>query len=115
MIPKHVVKAAIKTAKKATSRVRIGAVVYYKNHIMARAHNNTTKTHPLSNSPENKCHAEFLAVLKSQRDYTIGALRGASIYVHRLKLDDTSGLAAPCIHCQDVLASVGIEKIGYSM
>lgn len=109
-----VVRVAQAQAKKADYRIRVGAVIHYNGWIMGRGYNKPKKTHPLANTKYRTIHAEFAAILDTQKNFTVGALEGASIYVHRYRRDDLDGLAKPCPCCATLLAWVGIKDIQYS-
>lgn len=113
-VPKRIVELAIREAKQAQYRFRVGAVLYYgKNDIVGFGYNKPHKTHPRSFHPYKTIHAEFSAILDCERNF--GDPNGASIYVHRLKKDGSPGLAKPCEACETMLAWAGIKNVYYSI
>lgn len=71
------------------------------------------RCHPKSKHPWGAVHAEFDAI----RDAALRQrfeIKGAAIYIHRLKKDGTSGIAKPCSHCARMLSKAGIRRIRYS-
>lgn len=111
-----IIELAIDEARKSPHRFRVGAVIYLRDYRLGWGHNEHLKTHTKSPHPFKSIHAEFAAVLRSASrcgDSSLGE-RGVSIYVHRLKLDDTSGIAKPCEWCQKMLDQAGIQNIYWS-
>ena len=97
-------------------RVRVGAVIYRKDRPLGRGFNYGAKTHPKSPHPYRSTHAEFSALLDYVGTNGVQQVsKGLSIYVHRLKLDGSDGLAKPCQWCQKMLDSVGISEIYWSV
>lgn len=115
-IPEWVVRRAIQSAEWSHHHFRVGAVVWKSKNEWARGCNDATRTHTQSPHPFKTIHAEFAAMLSAlEAPYAYpGFLRGYKIYVHRLLADGTPGLAKPCIHCQFMLAQVGIKDIYWS-
>lgn len=109
-VPLNVQLYAEEAARRAVGRFRLGAVIFKKNAIISTGYSKPTKTSPKSPVPFKSLHAEFDAIVGNSRD----SLKGASIYVHRLKRDDSPGLAKPCRYCAGMLASLGIKKVLYS-
>lgn len=110
-VPSAVIKAARKSALRSSYRFRLGAVIYRKNVILGVGVNNHLKTHPKSSTFHNRTHAELAAIISVPE----GKLKGASIYVHRLRRDGLDGISRPCKHCMRLLMSVGIKDINYSV
>lgn len=110
MVTKKVISAAKRCAEKSTSRFRLGAVVFMGNKIIGCGWNQMNKTHLQSPHPYKFIHAEFNSLLGIKR----GDLRRASIYIHRLKKDGSTGLAKPCNSCAGFLSYVGIKKVYFS-
>lgn len=112
-----VVELAIDEARQSPHRVKVGAVIYDKTYRLGWGHNEHLKTHPRSPHPYSSIHAEFAAVLhavSSNGRWDTYSKRGPSLYVHRLKLDYTPGLAKPCVWCQQMLAKLNIKDIYWS-
>ena len=51
-------------------------------------------------------HAEISALANAQ-----GSVRGATVYVARVKRDGSLGDATPCGHCSRVLKDFGIKRV----
>ena len=111
-----IVELAIDEARKSPHRFRVGAVVYLRDHRLGWGHNEHLKTHTKSPHPFKSIHAEFAAILRavSSSGRDVLSDRGVSIYVHRLKLDNSSGIAKPCEWCQKMLDQAGIRNIYWS-
>lgn len=116
----RIVALAIREAKTSRSKFRVGAVVFRGSRILGLGFNSMATTHPKSPHPYKSVHAEFDAVLSAVHNFNSGfgwndILHGTDIYIHRLKADDTPGLAKPCVYCYRMLGMAGIRKIGYSL
>lgn len=111
-----IIELAIDEARKSPHRFRVGAVIYLRDYRMGWGHNEHLKTHTKSPHPFKSIHAEFDALLHAVSTCGVGSLmdRGVSIYVHRLKLDHSSGIAKPCEWCQKMLDQAGIRNIYWS-
>jgi deoxycytidylate deaminase len=105
-----VVRAAIKAALRSNSRFRLGAVIYKGSIILGVGSNQMDRTHPRSPHPYLTVHSEFDAVLGVDEEKLVGA----SLYVHRLKKDGSTGSAQPCEHCTRMLKAVGIRRVDWS-
>lgn len=105
-------------------KARLGAVLIYKGKVMSVGWN-STKTSPLqrqlnryrgydvdASEAHNTLHAE-VACLTKARDLDIDWGR-ASIFVYRIKKDESAGLARPCKGCQALIKSMGIKNVYYS-
>lgn len=105
-------------------KARLGAVLIYKGKVMSVGWN-STKTSPLqrqlnryrgydvdASEAHNTLHAE-VACLTKARDLDIDWGR-ASIFVYRIKKDESAGLARPCKGCQALIKSMGIKNIYYT-
>ena len=105
-------------------KARLGAVLIYKGKVMSVGWN-STKTSPLqrqlnryrgydvdASEAHNTLHAE-VACLTKARDLDIDWCR-ASIFVYRIKKDESAGLARPCKGCQALIKSMGIKNVYYS-
>ncbi len=115
----EVVNAAIAQAQQSSFKFRVGAVVYDGKTILGRGFNESVRTHPKSPHPFKVRHAEFNAILHAtvnsmSWNYKAPVVDWMSVYVHRLKKDDSPGLAKPCQWCQGMLDQLGITKIYWS-
>jgi len=100
---------------------QLGAVLTYKNKVLAVGWN-STKTHPLQkeynklrfeedNTPHS-LHAEMSAILSARHldvDWT-----ECTMYVSRQLKSGKSGMARPCPSCMAALKKLGIPKIVYT-
>lgn len=101
-------------AKKSLSRYQLGAVVVKDGTAVGVGFNWMGKSHPIMKEFD-VCrderilglHAEIHACLKVDKK----DLKGAEIYVARLKKDGTHGMAMPCTVCQKFLKSRGVAKV----
>ena len=109
-VPNHIVELAIKVAKESTHRFRVGAVIYDKDNVLGYGFNNHLKTHPKSPHPFKTRHAEFDALVYALSRNWEDNIARASIYVHRLKADDSPGMAKPCRYCDWMLNQIQIKK-----
>lgn len=100
---------AKKLSEKADYQHKLGAVVVDKNKPIGFGFNKPSKTHPRSNHPFGRVHAELDAILNAGLD-----CKGASIYIYREHKDGTPAEAKPCKYCQVLLNSVGIKRIFYT-
>lgn len=107
---RKVIRLAIKAAEKSPSRFRVGAVIFRGSKILGVGFNDMDKTHPKAMTEERKRHAEFSAAMNAKR-YD---LKGARMYVVRLKKDGTMGNAKPCEHCAEQIMLAGIKSVGFS-
>lgn len=107
---KHATELAKRIAKNSVHRDhQVGAVITYKNRVLSVGFNKV-KTHPKSHSPWKTRHAEFDAVLAlGNIDYS-----KCTIYVYRELKNGTMGNSKPCVWCQSMLSSIGLNKIVYS-
>ena len=110
----QIVKKAVGCARHSIYRFRLGAVVYDKSNILGMGWNDAIKTHPKSPTPYKTRCAEFNAILDSVDGWGYRMLRGASIYVHRLRKDGSPGLAKPCRYCEVLITWSGIKNVEYS-
>lgn len=111
-----IISMAIEEALLSPHRFRIGAVIYKKSHPLGSGHNERLKTHTRSPHPFKSIHAEFAAVMNSvERNGRWELSNYCSIYVHRLKLDGSSGLSKPCQWCDKMLAQLGIKDVHWSV
>ena len=105
---------ALSMARKSEQNpYKVGAVVARGRRIISAGFNQT-KTHPftlkLRNSMITCLHAEMHACLGVDEN----SLRGASIYVVRLRRDGTLSMAKPCEACTQMLSKLGVKKAYYT-
>ena len=87
-----------------------------RGRVLAIAHNNYAKTHPIqahfasiSGEPERQyLHAEIAALLRCKYK------NAYSIHIERYKRDGSPALAAPCKTCQAAIKARNIQKVTYT-
>ncbi len=89
------VKEAIKAVK--SNEVPVGAVIVYKNKIIAKAHNTRQKRHSVID------HAEIKVILKTAKKMKDWRLNGCDMYV-TLK---------PCSMCEQIIRESRIDNVYY--
>lgn len=100
---------AKEASQNSTYHHKLGAVIVKKNRVVSIGYNKPHKTHPRSNTRFKTVHAEFDAILASNKE----DLKGATIYVLRVAKSGLN-LAKPFPCCMDLIKMVGIKKIIYS-
>lgn len=91
---------------------RLGAVIVKGGNILATGYNQLRPTKTLRHST---LHAEEAAILKLLDRNRLHQLAGSSIYVFRTTRGNAVGLARPCERCMDLIRSVGIRTIHYTV
>jgi tRNA(Arg) A34 adenosine deaminase TadA len=100
-------------------RVKISAAIVIKNEIISIG-TNKMKSHPLQakfgrNYQAIYIHAEIDAIAKALRRLDARRLTSATLYVARIKVDNTGkamwGLARPCSGCAGAIESFGIKQV----
>ena len=108
-ITDRIVELAKTTAARSTHDFRLGAVIFKGRNVISMGWNKAEKTHPKSNTPYGRIHAEFDAINSAGTDIV-----GADIYVHRLLKNGNPGLSRPCRGCMTKLREAGIRNIFFS-
>ena len=100
---------------------RLGAIVYNKHKIISSGYNSSTEVDRVQAELDiaryncycpGKIHAETSALLPFiKRNIDI---RGAELYVSRLKKDNSHGMARPCPSCMRLIRKCGIKRIHYT-
>jgi deoxycytidylate deaminase len=108
--------------KSDNTKARLGAVLIRKNEILARSPNYARKSHPLQQQynrfregkhTRHALHAEIGALAKV--GYTdLEKLKDATVYISRIRLDGSYGLARPCPACMNALFDFGVRKAYYT-
>lgn len=94
-----------------------GAIILFKREVIALAHNDVTKTHPLQSRfariPGETIflHAEIAALAKALKRVTLGELHRSTLVVGRLKANGEWGNAKPCGGCSKAIEMFGFKKI----
>lgn len=115
MYPRHFELAA-RTALRSDSKFRLGAVLAKRTKVISYGWNDMDRTHPImqeynyGNLWTPGIHAEIDSCLGVDRD----SLKGASIYVVRIRRDGSYGLAKPCMVCVRILRNMKVYNAYYS-
>jgi dCMP deaminase len=88
---------------------KLGAIITDKNRVVGLGFNKS-KTNPKSPHKYKSHHAEFDAILNSER-YD---LRGCDIYVYRETRLGELAISFPCESCYNLLKSKGIKNVYYT-
>lgn len=91
---------------------RLGAVIVKSGNVLSTGYNQLRPTKTLRH---NTLHAEEAAILKLLNRGRLHQLAGSSIYVSRTTKGNAVGLARPCERCMDLIRSVGIRTIYYTV
>jgi pyrimidine deaminase RibD-like protein len=97
---------AINISKKSYYKIKIGAVVVYKNKIVGKGYNRVHST----GSPIESDHAEKVALFNTKARYR----EGSTVYVGRLSSNDQLAMAKPCPKCQTIMRKMGVKYVWYS-
>lgn len=98
---------------------KLGAIIVLKNEVLSSA-TNLSKSHPMQKQYNfhrkidiihDHLHAEIHSIVKSPDKRK---LRGATIYVSRVRNDQKLGMARPCPACFNALKDFGIKEIFYT-
>ena len=107
------IRIASKEALKSTFKQhRLGAVIVKGHRILSTGYNEKRYS-KLINRPT--LHAEASAVLKLLKENRLGDLAGSTIYVSRFTRGGRIGMALPCRACHDLLSSVGVSRVVYTL
>mgnify|MGYP001600492280 CR=1 FL=1 len=102
-------KFASTMARKSQSKWKVGSCLTKKRKIISGGYNQR-KSHPFTLTLRNKLikglHSEMHAVLGVEPDNLIGT----SIYVVRIRRNNSIGMAKPCGECYRLLAKVGVKQ-----
>jgi deoxycytidylate deaminase len=85
----------------------VGAALMKGNRLVASDCNSFHKTNPRTTNLTRKVHAEFRVA--NQRN-----LRGYTMYVARVRINGTIGMARPCPDCLRLLIGGGIREIWFT-
>jgi len=106
-------RIASKEAKKSKHKQhRLGAVIVKGGRILSTGFN---EIRPSSLLKTNTLHAEASAILKLLKKNKFSDLAGSTMYVTRFTRGGNVGLSKPCQHCTDLIRSVGISCVNYSI
>lgn len=108
------IKRAIKEAGRSSFRQQLGAIVVKSGRLLATGYNRVgDNTRLINQNWEGSIHAEQDAILHLLRQGREGELRGATIYVARIKGNGTR-LARPCDCCMNLCKYYKIKKVVYT-
>ena len=121
-------KLAKNASKFSDCKIKIGAVLIYKNKVISVGYN-TTKSNPIQkmyniyrNTNERKydvekrnngVHAEIMTLQHATRSFK-GDLNKCSIFVYSEKKDGSTRLTRPCMGCSKMLEELGVKNIYYT-
>lgn len=90
---------------------RLGAAISYKGRVLV-ARPNCFKTHSklIKFYKWPFLHAEAYSILSLGMDNC----RNKSLYVVRIKRDNSIAMAKPCLECQDLIDHVGISNVYFT-
>lgn len=96
---------------KNRNRFRLGAVLVDRKRIVAAKYN-SLKTHPMMGFfyAYPYLHAEAATIFS----YGIDNCYGSTLYVVRIKRDNSLGLAKPCSSCEKLIKLAGVKQVIYS-
>lgn len=86
-----------------------------RNKIVSVGWNKAFKTHPLAKRfghRFNCIHSELDAI--TSFNHPVSSLHKYKFYNVRLRTNGKLAVAKPCLHCQYMLSSFGVEKVWYS-
>lgn len=100
------------TSKSDHKQHKLGAVIVKGNRILSTGHN---QMRPYGKRKTTTLHAEEAAIKKLLDRRDLGSLIGSDLYVTRRTRGGAIGNACPCSRCMDLIKSVGIRNIVYSI
>lgn len=99
--------AAAKVATTSTYRFRMGALIVKSGRVLA-GDVNAPKVSPSTPPNRVSTHAE-IRTIKNTRN-----VRGATLYVARLRSKDIPALAKPCAWCMQEIIDSGISRVVFT-
>lgn len=96
-------------------RTRFGAIVEKNGRVLSRGVNYIGHCAIVARPYPESTHAEVSAIAKLLRRRRWDDLVSASLYVARIGRDDVLRLARPCPNCYELISSVGIKRVIYSI
>ena len=90
---------------------KVGAVIVKGGNILSTGFNSIRPSKILGTKT---LHAEAAAVLQLLKQRRLHDLAGSEIYVTRFTRGGRVGMAKPCSACQQLLQSVGIQRVTYT-
>jgi deoxycytidylate deaminase len=106
-------KIARKMAIQSTGMFKLGSVVAKSGRFLARGMNYYDKYNPIARAYFKfpTVHAEVDALNKLSPEN----IRGATIYVFRIRKDGMPAMSRPCYRCMNTMRALGIRKVIYSV
>lgn len=95
---------------RAHNNFRIGAILITRNRSITAVNSYRTSPRLVRHYVYPVFHAESACIFRAGFD----ACSGASLYVARVRRDNTLALAKPCGECQKLIELVGIRRVYYS-
>lgn len=108
MIMDYFFNEALKQAEKSSYKVKLGAVVVYRNKIVGKGYNITLSTGQV---PDGGDHAEISAI----KNTTAKFRKNSTLIVGRRNKLGELALAKPCYMCEVILRKVGVKHVWYSI
>lgn len=109
------ISLAIQQAKQSNCNNRLGAVICHQKTVLGAGYNKSSS--PLLNKGIIKknhanmgLHAEVAAMVGLDRK----VIKGTTLYVVRLRRNNSIGMSKPCISCMFYITGMGVKKIIYS-
>lgn len=97
---------AAEQAERSNCGQRLGAVLVSGGRVLARGHN-MRKNESMVTAPYSHAEHAEMSVLRQCK----GKVRGATVYIVRLKNGGGYGNAAPCVRCMSALIEAGVGRI----
>ena len=107
--------ALTSTSRTKHGSSRHGAVIYRGGRALCHGTNIDKNSVYVVPDPRTQSgvHAEARAIRKALADGI--DLEGATIYVARVLKSGKPAMSKPCVNCQELLKSVGIRKVFYTI
>ncbi len=109
IIRPKIIREAYKTAQKAQSDFKHGAIIYDKNTIIAKGFNIPRKSHPQGSGIFSSVHAEVMAILNAVK--TRKDLSKLEILIIRINKRNQFLLSKPCEDCMNLIKRLGLNPI----
>jgi tRNA(Arg) A34 adenosine deaminase TadA len=103
----------IKQCKRSPMRSRHGAVIIYRNKVVAAASNYYVATR----RPYEDCrsiHAEVAVIVEFLKKYPRSSLRDATLVVVRVTRDGELSCSRPCTQCTNTILKYNVGKVIHS-
>jgi deoxycytidylate deaminase len=104
-------KLARNSAKHSTFKIKVGAVLAMSGRALSVGFNKIKYCSRYSHLQEQSLHAEMSCLKTCGRDY----VDKATIFVYRETKNGKPAMSRPCEKCKNVLKSVGVKRMVYSI